>query len=328
MPNKIAVGTRTSPLAIAQAELVIEALKAADPTGEYPIHGMTTTADHDQKTALYKFGGKGLWVEQLEDKLVEKELDIIVHSLKDVPTTLREGCVLGCIMGKSDRRDVLIIDAKLRKSHGYNNLDDLPAGSVVGTSSLRRIAQIARRYPSLKFKDVRGNIQTRLRKLDEDPELSAIVIAAAGLLRMDLGHHISQYLDRESSGVMHAVGQGALGVECRAGDERVLSALAAIGDKDMTLLCLTERSLLRTLEGGCSVPIGVETKWATDGKMHLHATVVAANGSEGVDAEFLEEVATEKQAEELGKRAAKELAGRGGQKILDEIIAARPVEAK
>lgn len=326
-PNTITVGTRKSPLAMAQAELVVSSLQALFPDSSFPIHGMTTTGDRDQNTALYNFGGKGLWTTQLEEKLVANELDIVVHSLKDMPTTLPSDCTLGAVTKREDPRDVLVIKSSLRTEKNYKTLADLPAGSTIGTSSIRRIAQLARVYPGLKFKDVRGNIQTRLKKLQDDPELSAIVLAAAGLLRMDLGEHISQYLDVDNGGILHAVGQGALGVECRAGDERVLAILKKIEDKDTLLACLAERSLMRELEGGCSVPIGAETKWI-DGKLRIRATVVSVTGKEGVDTEFVESITTEEEANLLGKKVAEDLVSKGANKILDVINKARPAEEK
>ncbi|KAG6009935.1 hypothetical protein E4U21_000706 [Claviceps maximensis] len=324
--NTLTVGTRKSPLAIAQAELVVASLQALFPSDSFPIHGTTTTGDRDQNTALYNFGGKGLWTTQLEEKLTSGEVDIVVHSLKDMPTTLPSDCVLGAIIKREDPRDILAIKKQLRDTHGWKSVADLPPGSVIGTSSIRRIAQLARRYPHLKFKDVRGNIQTRLKKLEEDPELTAIVLAAAGLLRMDMGEHITQYLDVDNGGILHAVGQGALGVECRAGDERVLEALRGIEDRDTTLACLAERSLMRELEGGCSVPIGAETKWV-DGKLRLRATVVSVDGKEGVDVEFFETVTSRDEANELGKRVARKLVSDGADKILDAINKTR-IEVK
>ena len=167
--NTLTVGTRKSPLALAQAELVVASLQSLFPSDTFPIHGTTTTGDRDLNTALYNFGGKGLWTTQLEEKLVAQEVDIVVHSLKDMPTTLPDDCSLGAITKREDPRDILSIKKELRDKHGWKSIVDLPHGSVIGTSSIRRIAQLARRYPHLKFKDVRGNIQTRLQKLDEDP---------------------------------------------------------------------------------------------------------------------------------------------------------------
>ncbi|PFH59890.1 hypothetical protein XA68_11748 [Ophiocordyceps unilateralis] len=317
------VGTRQSPLALAQTDIVVSALKALFPTFSFPVHSMTTTGDRDQHTALYDFGGKGLWTSQLEEKLVARELDMVVHSLKDMPTSLPAGCALGCITHREDPRDTLVIKASLARDKGWKTLADLPNGAVIGTSSVRRIAQLARRYPGLRFKDVRGNIQTRLRKLDDDPDMAALVLAAAGLQRMGLSDRISQYLDKDGGGILHAVGQGALAVECRAGDERVLGALRRLADEPTTLACLAERSLMRTLEGGCSVPIGVETSWVEPGLLRFRAAVVSAPGTDAVDIELTEDVSSAAAAEELGKRAAHDLVSRGADKILEAVNAAR-----
>lgn len=324
-PNIINVGTRKSPLAMRQAEIVVATLKSMFPEMEFPIHGMRTTGDRDQITALYNFGGKGLWTNQLEAKLAKKELDMVVHCLKDMPTTLPEGCVLGAITTREDPRDTLVLKKELADKNGWNRLSDLPSGSVIGTSSIRRIAQLRRRYPELKFKDHRGNIQTRLRKLEEDPELSGIILAAAGLQRMQLDSHISQFLEYDNGGILYAVGQGALTVECREGDERVLSIVKKLEEEQTALACIVERSVMRTLEGGCSVPIGVETEWVDD-KLRLRATVVSVDGTEAVDSETTEAVTSIEAAEEYGKRVALDLVERGAGKILDVINAARPVE--
>ncbi|KAM3549863.1 hypothetical protein MY1884_008533 [Beauveria asiatica] len=326
--NVIRVGTRKSPLAMAQAYIVVDALRAALPSHTFPIDSMTTTGDRDQNTALYNFGGKGLWTSQLEDKLVRREVDIVVHSLKDMPTELPDGLLLGCITKRGDPRDTLVIKRAFAEKHGWKTLADLPPGSVVGTSSIRRIAQLARRYPQLTFKDHRGNINTRLQKLEDDAELSAIILAAAGLQRMDFGDRIAQYLDADAAGILHAVGQGALGIECRAGDTRVLAALAKLKDTPTTLACLAERSLMRSLEGGCSVPIGVETSWLGDGRLRLQATVVAVKGDKAVDADEAEVVTTEEAADEFGKRIARDLVARGADDILNAINEGKAVQAK
>lgn len=320
----INVGTRKSPLALAQADIAVAALQAHAPGYSFRIHGMTTTGDRDLNTALYNFGGKGLWTSQLEEKLVNRELDLVVHSLKDMPTTLPDGLTLGCITDREDPRDTLVIKKALVDKHGWKVLSDLPEGSVIGTSSMRRIAQLVRRYPGLKFKDHRGNINSRLQKLQEDPELTGIILAAAGLQRLGFGHHVSQYLEYDNGGILHAVGQGALGIECRAGDSRVLELLKSAEDKETTLACLAERSVMRALEGGCSVPIGVETHWV-EGQLRLRATVVSVPGTESVDAEETEHVSSPEAAEEFGKRVALDLVERGAGKILDAINAARLV---
>ncbi|KAM0549824.1 hypothetical protein ACHAPJ_009263 [Fusarium lateritium] len=318
------VGTRKSPLALAQTQIVVDALKKQFPDHEFPIHSMTTTGDRDQNTALYNFGGKGLWTSQLEERLVNKELDIVVHSLKDMPTVLPEGCILGCVTSREDPRDTLVIKKELQEKHGWKTLADLPAGSIIGTSSVRRIAQLVRRYPTLKFKDHRGNIQTRLKKLEDDPDLTGIILAAAGLQRMDLGEHITQFLESDNGGILHAVGQGALGVECRADDEKVIQFLKTIQNEQTALACEAERALMRALEGGCSVPIGVETKWIGD-KLRMKATVVSLRGDEGVDHETSEAIKTQEEADKFGRQVAQTLVERGAQKILDAINETRQV---
>ena len=323
----ISVGTRESPLAMAQTNIVVSQLQKLYPNYTFPLHGMTTTGDRDQNTALYNFGGKGLWTSQLEEKLVTNQVDIVVHSLKDMPTELPEDCVLGCVTTREDPRDTLVLKKELVSEHGWKSLADLPNGSVIGTSSVRRIAQLARRYPNIKFKDHRGNIQTRLKKLNDDPELTGIILAAAGLQRMGLDDHISQYLDYDNGGILYAVGQGAIGIECRKGDKRILDILQQLEEPQLTLACAAERSLMRTLEGGCSVPIGVETSWV-DNKLRVRATVVNVTGTEAVDSDMAESLSSQEAAEEFGKRVALDLVSKGAGKILDEINSVRPMPQK
>ncbi|PKS07272.1 hypothetical protein jhhlp_005874 [Lomentospora prolificans] len=316
-PTKIVVGTRQSSLAIKQTELVIEGLQKLRPGLQFEVSAMKTIGDKDQLTALYKFGGKGLWTNELEAKLELGEVDIIVHSLKDMPTTLPEGFVLGCVTTREDPRDVVVFKKSLEGK--YKAIGELPEGSVVGTSSIRRIAQLKRRYPHLKFADVRGNIETRLRKCDdEEGPFSAIILAAAGLLRLDYGSRIAQYLDSGSAGILHAVGQGALGVEARKSDKYVLDLIKEFEDNQTMLACWAERSVMRTLEGGCSVPIGVETKWV-DGKLKLTATVVNMEGNQFADVEETEAITTQEEADKFGREVAQKLSERGADKILDAI---------
>lgn len=314
----INVGTRESALALKQTNLVIDGLKALRPDLNFVVNAMTTTGDKDLETALYKFGGKGLWTSELEAKLVNKELDIIVHSLKDMPTSLPEGCVLGCITTREDPRDVVVFKKSLGNTYG--TIAELPAGSVVGTSSIRRIAQLKRRYPHLQFADVRGNIQTRLRKVDaEDGPFSAIILAAAGLLRMDSGDRIAQFLNYDSAGILHAVGQGALGVEAREGDELVLSMLKEYQDDRTMMACTAERSLMRTLEGGCSVPIGVETSWSEGNKLRLNSTVVDIEGTQFADVDETRVVENAEEADRFGREVAGKLVEKGADKILEAM---------
>jgi hydroxymethylbilane synthase len=277
--------------------------------------------DRDKSTPLPNLG-KGLWTSELEAQLMGKELDLVVHCLKDMPTTLPAGCEIGCVTTREDPRDVVIFRTGQSQ---YSKISDLPEGSIVGTSSVRRAAQLRRRYPGLQFEDIRGNIDTRLAKLDApDSRFNCIILAAAGLLRMDLGHRIAQYLDSttEGGGMLYAVGQGALAIEIRDGDEGVREVLKAIEDRDTLVACSAERSVMRALEGGCSVPIGVETSWVGEGDqklLRLNATVVSLDGSEAVDGEITEAVSTPDQAEALGLKLANELVEKGASRILDVI---------
>jgi len=219
----------------------------------------------------------------------------------------------------------------MKKGLEYKSLAELPEGSVVGTSSVRRSAQVKMKYPGLKFKDVRGNIGTRLSKLDaEDGEYSCLILAAAGIIRMDWGSRITQFLDSktEGGGLLHAVGQGALAIEVREGDEKILNVLSALEDTDSTLAGTAERSLMRTLEGGCSVPIGVETTWIEKGKLLMKAIVVSLDGKESVEVERLDEILTVKDADEFGWRLAQDLVERGAAKILEAINLNRAIIEK
>jgi hydroxymethylbilane synthase len=227
-------------------------------------------------------------------------------------------------MKREDPRDVVIFSAV--HAGRYKALSELSAGSVVGTSSVRRAAQLRRRYPGLVFKDVRGNIDTRLKKVDEYEVggYDCIILAAAGLLRMEFGGRIAQFLESgtEGGGLLHAVGQGALGLEAREADERTLEVLKSVIDEETMLATFAERSLMRMLEGGCSVPIGVETSWAAGGKnklLTMSAIVVSLDGKVGVEGGRTEEVTTLEEAEVLGEKLAQDLVEKGAQRILDVI---------
>lgn len=322
----IRVGTRRSGLALKQCEIVISTLSQTHPHINFETVTVSVMGDRDKTTPLPDLG-KGLWTSELEAMLTSDPpaLDMIVHSLKDMPTSLPRGCVLGCVTKREDPRDVVVF----RAGHEgrYKTLAELPEGAVVGTSSVRRAAQLRRRYPGLAFRDVRGNIDTRLRKCDDEAlGFDAVILAAAGLLRMDFGHRIGQFLDGESEGggMLHAVGQGALGIEAREGDEVVLSLLKGVLHTETMLACEAERSLMRSLEGGCSVPIGVETDWvpgeAGVGQvLRMRAVVVSVDGQEGAEVEIAEEVADAAAADALGKKAASVLVERGASKILEAI---------
>lgn len=263
------VGTRRSVLARVQTDIVCKELRKAWPERKYEIHAMATMGDKNQVTALHEFNAKSLWTHELEALLAKGDLDMIVHSLKDMPTQLPAEMSIGCIFPREDARDALVV----KPGHAYTSLATLPTGATIGTSSVRRSAQLKRLFPHLNFADVRGNVGTRLAKLDApDGQYTALVLAAAGLLRLGMEDRITAYLSKKDGGILHAVGQGAIGIEVRSDDEEAKKLLAKIGCEYTTLACLAERSLLRTLEGGCSVPIGVETEWVTK-KTSLATTV-------------------------------------------------------
>ncbi|KAI5477206.1 hydroxymethylbilane synthase [Pseudohyphozyma bogoriensis] len=248
------LGTRASKLAMVQTNIVKAALEARFPEMEVRIFAMTTTGDNNTSQPLYLLGGKALWTKELEVELLEGRVDAIVHSLKDVPTEFPPGCELGAILEREDPSDALVVKAGLE----YTSLDQFPEGSVIGTSSVRRVAQLRKAYPHLKFADVRGLVQTRLRKLD-DPESSytALILATAGLIRMGLADRITARVT--SPALYHAVGQGAIGVEMRSGDPRAAEIVGSLECWKTGWTTRAERSMLSFLEGGCSVPVGAES---------------------------------------------------------------------
>ncbi|KAF3185583.1 porphobilinogen deaminase [Orbilia oligospora] len=321
------IGTRSSRLAMIQTNMVRDALVALNPTATFEITSMKTMGDKDKVTALHSFGAKSLWTLELEALLLEKEVDLIVHSLKDMPTQLPPGCIIGSILEREDPRDALIMKA----GSPHKSLDDLPPGSVIGTSSVRRGAQILKRYPHLKLENARGNVDTRLRKLD-DPEspYSCIILAAAGLIRMGLQDRITAYLS--SPTLLHAVGQGAIGVEIRSEDPEVAELVKPLTHIPTYLCALSERQLMRTLEGGCSVPIGVETKFlAEDGekgnRIHMKASVSSVDGRQTVEIEDVlaldDEISGLKlsvtRAEDVGRLMAARMLDQGAGTILNAI---------
>ncbi|KAJ1679214.1 porphobilinogen deaminase [Spiromyces aspiralis] len=264
--TKLIIGTRESKLALVQTRHVKGEIERKHPEIQIEIKGMTTTGDRILNVGLSKIGEKSLFTKELEVSLERGEVDLVVHALKDLPTQIPEGMKITVITKREDPRDCVIIRSDL-KAAGYTRLDQLPEGSVVGTSSVRRIAQLKRQYPGFVFVDIRGNIDTRMDKLekggkvgDEWVRYSAIILAAAGIKRLGWGDRITEFLKDEQT--MHAVGQGALAIECRKCDEQTAKVLESLNDRRTRLACLAERALMRGLEGGCSVPIGVSTSWS------------------------------------------------------------------
>ena len=297
-----------------QTEWVRDELAKAHPGLEISIEAMATQGDKILDVALAKIGDKGLFTKELEAQMLVNRADIAVHSLKDLPTNLPEGLMLGCVTEREDPADALVMHAKNKDL----TLASLPEGAVVGTSSLRRLAQLRHHYPHLTFKDVRGNVITRLEKLDSG-QFDCLILAAAGLGRLGLGDRIHELIDPSIS--LHAVGQGALGIECRDGDAAVLEQIKVLEHRPTALRCLAERAFLRTLEGGCQVPIGVNSRFEGN-ELVLTGMVASLDGKQLIRDELR---GPQDEAEDLGNRLAELLRSQGAGEILAKIFAeARP----
>jgi hydroxymethylbilane synthase len=295
------LGTRKSKLALWQANFVKEKLEALGCKVE--LVPITTTGDKILDAPLAKIGGKGLFVKEIENALLAGEIDLAVHSLKDVPITIPEGLTLSAITEREEPYDVLI-------SRNGKKLEELPSGAVVGTSSLRRQVQIKRRRRDLKVEILRGNVDTRLRKLKEGL-YDAIVLAYAGVKRMGFSGEISQVLED----FIPAVGQGSLAIETRAEDERVINFVKVLNHEESWLRAVCERAFLRELQGGCQVPIGAYA-WIEGDRIKIKGFISDLEGER-----FLEgyEEGSLQEAEEVGKRLAQRLLREGGEEILKEI---------
>jgi hydroxymethylbilane synthase len=307
MTPAIRLGTRGSPLARAQTELVCRALAAAHPElaapGALETVAIRTTGDRITDRPLAEVGGKGLFCKELEAALLERRIDLAVHSVKDLPTWLPDGLVLAAILPREDPRDVLI--AKVP-----GGLDGLPRGAVVGSASLRRQAQLLGRRPDLRVVNLRGNVGTRLRKL-EAGEIDATLLALAGLRRLGLAPAGAEVLPPEV--MLPAVGQGAIGVECRADDAPLRALLAAIDDAASSICVRAERALLAALDGSCHTPIAGYASCAGD-DLRLRALVARADGSRCLRTERRGPLAA---AEALGRDAGLELKARAGPGFFD-----------
>ena len=243
--NVIRIATRDSPLALWQANFVKDQLVQAHEELEVEIVGMTTRGDQLLDRSLSTAGGKGLFLKELEVSLLNKETDIAVHSMKDVPVELPDGLSIPVVCAREDARDAFV-------SNNYQNLYALPLGAKVGTSSLRRVAQLKSAFPKLEFIDLRGNVNTRLAKLDNG-EYDAIILAAAGLIRLGFTDRIKQFITPELC--LPAVGQGIVGIECRSDDKDTQDLIGALHNRESALVLAAERSMNASLEGGCQVPI-------------------------------------------------------------------------
>jgi hydroxymethylbilane synthase len=303
-PDRLVIATRRSALALWQAEHVKARLGALYPGLRVELLPLSTRGDELVDVSLVKAGGKGLFVKELEGALADGRASIAVHSMKDVPADLPEGFALGAILAREDPRDALV-------SNRYPDLASLPGGAVVGTSSLRRQAQIAARYPALDIRPMRGNVDTRLAKLDRG-EYAAIVLAAAGLKRLGLAGRVRAYLEVEES--LPAAGQGALGIECLAARRDVIELLAPLDDRASSACVRAERAVNRVLGGSCTIPLGAFAQ-ASGARLTLRALVAAPDGKRVARAEAEGEMAA---PEALGARVAQLLRERGA----DEILAA------
>ncbi len=303
--QRLVIASRESALAMWQAEHIRDRLSALYPQTQVSILGMTTQGDQILNVSLSKIGGKGLFVKELETALEDGRADLAVHSLKDVPMVLPDGFALAAIGEREDPHDAFV-------SNLHENLDSLPAGSVVGTSSLRRESQLRARYPHLRIEPLRGNVQTRLRKLDEG-QYAAIILAAAGLKRLGLESRIRAIISTEDS--LPAVGQGALGIECRADRLDVIGMLRPLHHADTAACVLAERAMSRALNGSCQVPLGGFAK-VMEGRLFMRGFVASTDGMTMMRAEA---TGSMEDPEALGRRIAEELLAKGAGRILASL---------
>jgi hydroxymethylbilane synthase len=310
LTRTIRIGSRKSQLALVQTHWVQGELQNHYPDRQFDVETMSTQGDKILDVALAKIGDKGLFTKELEVGMLNNDIDFAVHSLKDLPTKLPDGLILGCVTERVDPADALVVNAK----HQDKQLDSLPPGAVIGTSSLRRLAQLCHHFPSLTFKDVRGNVNTRLAKLDAG-EYDAIILAVAGLQRLGMGDRIHQVIPSEIS--LHAVGQGALGIECRGDDTEVLSLLKVLEHEPTRDRCYAERAFLKELEGGCQVPIGVNTTIEGD-TLTLTGMVASLDGTQLLKDSISGQAY---DATTLGRELAIRMRNAGAGEILAEILA-------
>ncbi|ERH28427.1 hydroxymethylbilane synthase [Aggregatibacter sp. oral taxon 458 str. W10330] len=299
------IATRQSPLALWQANYVKDRLQQLYPDLTIELVPMVTKGDVILDSPLAKIGGKGLFVKELENALLNKEADIAVHSMKDVPMQFPEGLGLAVICQREDPRDAFV-------SHSYRTFAELPQGAVVGTSSLRRQCQLKALRPDLDIRSLRGNVGTRLSKLDNG-DYDAIILASAGLIRLGLADRIASFIDVEQS--LPAAGQGAVGIECRTDDMQVQALLAPLADAETTYCVRAERAMNNHLQGGCQVPIGGYAV-LQQGQLYLRALVGDIDGSRIIRAEGKSPV---ENAEALGVQIAEQLLAQGADKILQAI---------
>ena len=305
MTQTLKIATRSSQLALWQAEWVKEKLVALNPGLQVELVHIKTTGDKILDSPLAKIGGKGLFVKELEVSLLANESDIAVHSLKDVPTELPEGLEISVFTKRETPWDAFV-------SNSCSDFESLPTGSVIGTSSLRRMAQLKKARPDLVFKTLRGNVNTRLAKLDQG-DYDAIILAAAGLIRLEMEQRITQRLPIDLS--IPAIGQGVVCIESRVGDDRVQRLIEPLKDPETEINVKAERALLVRLNGGCQVPLAGHA--VNDGKtMRLVGMVASPDGPEFIS---LEQEGSVADAEKIGVRLGERLLEQGGREILSAV---------
>lgn len=305
MKRNLIIGTRKSALALWQAEYIKKALEGHDPNLTVTLEHIVTKGDKILDVPLARIGGKGLFTKELESRLLDGTIDLAVHSLKDVPADLPQGLCLAAVTARSYVHDALV-------SNRYPSLDALPAHARVGTSSLRRKAQLLALRPDLRVLDLRGNVDTRLKKLD-DGEYDAIILAEAGLRRLGLAARITQLLPTTT--MIPAVGQGALAIETRADDDELKKALAFLCSDETTAATTAERAFLSAINGSCQVPVGVYGR-AKDGQLTLSCIIAAPDGSRVLSHQATGPLAS---GAALGQEAARTLLDEGGRQILTDL---------
>jgi len=309
LTRKFIVGSRGSELALVQSKTVIEQLKSIYPSLDIQIEVIKTKGDKILDISLSKIGGQGLFTKELEVALINKQIDFAVHSLKDLPTKLPEGLIIGAVPKRHLAEDCLVVNAK----HKHCTIDTLPTGAVIGSSSLRRVSQLKRFYPHFQFTDIRGNLNTRLRRLDNG-EYDALILAVAGLSRLGLQDRVHQVLPKNLC--MHAVGQGALAIECREDDAELLDILRAIHDNETQLCCEGERAFLAEIHGGCQIPVGVTVEVLGE-RMTIYGIILSIDGSKMVQGEIQGDL---NNANEIGRDLAVKLKNEKGNEILKELF--------
>ena len=305
MIKKITIASRESPLAMWQAEHIKTQLNLLYPDLTIQIKGVKTQGDIILDKSLATIGGKGLFIKELEQALLNKDADLAVHSMKDLPMNIMEDFQLAAITKREDPRDALI-------SELYNSLDDLPAGSVVGTSSLRRQSQIKAKYPHLEIRPLRGNLQTRLNKLKKG-DYAAIILAAAGLIRLGLKEKITMFLETNIS--IPAVGQGALGIEILSGNEELHTLIKPLNDENSARCVLAERMVSRSLAGSCTVPLGAYA-FIEKESLIINGFVATPDGNHFIHAETKGDKA---QFYSLGESLSQLLIDQGAKELLSEL---------